>query len=211
MPNVTKLLSGFRVFKSTGYETKKEVIKHLVIQDHKPSTMVISCVDLRIAPSEIFSTNPGDLYVVNNIGGLVPRYSADGVHGILAAIEHAVNNLEVENIIVLGHSKCDSIKTMLSDKFISKKGLSESMIIWLSIAQEARDAVKNELADQPEKQQVACEHESLVISLRHLLTYPYIKKRLSAKKLNIFAWHFDIETGDLSIFNPDNGHFESLS
>lgn len=213
MTDVGKLISGFRVFKATNFQQQKDLIGHLVRQGQKPSTMFISCVDIMISPTGIFSTNPGELYIINNIGGLVPKYATTGVHGIMSAIEYAVKDLEVENIVVLGHAKCDSIKMMMSDKFASSTdGLSESMKKWLSIAGEARDAVKKEMSDKSEEeQQSACEHESIIISLRNLMTYPYITQRMQVDKLNIFGWHFDVESGDIMAFDPDTGFFEPIS
>lgn len=213
MTDIGKLISGFRVFKATNFQQQKDLIGHLLRQGQKPTTMFISCVDIRISPTAIFSTNPGELYIINNIGGLVPKYNTSGVHGILSAIEYAVTDLEVENIVVLGHARCDSIKMMMSDKFDSSTdGLSESMKTWLSIASEARDAVKSELPDKDaEEQQSACEHESIIISLRNLMSYPYIVERMQADKINIYGWHFDIETGDIMAFDPDTGFFESIS
>ena len=69
MPNVGKLISGFRVFKAKTFQKQKDTLKHLLEQGQKPSTMIISCSDIRIAPAEIFATNPGELYIINNIGG----------------------------------------------------------------------------------------------------------------------------------------------
>lgn len=213
MPDIGKLVSGFRVFKSTTFQKQKDVIQHLVEQGQKPSTMIISCADIRLAPAEIFATNPGELYIVNNIGGLVPKYSTSGIHGIMAAIEYAVKIIEVQNIIILGHAKCDSIKMMMSDKFSAEKnGLSESMKTWLSVASEAREAVKKQMAEKSEEeQQASCEHESIIISLRNLMTYPYVTERMAQNKLNIFGWHFDIETGEIMAFNPDTSFFEAIS
>jgi carbonic anhydrase len=213
MPDIGNLISGFRVFKSTTFERKKDIIKHLIEQNQQATTMVISCVDLRISPSEIFATNPGDLYVVNNIGGLVPKYETTGIHGFLSAIEYAVTTLEVKNIIVLGHARCNSIKMMMSDELVaSKNGLSESMKTWLSIGSEAREAVKKEMSEKDiEEQQEACGRESLIISLRNLMTYPYIAKRIKQNKLSILGWNFDIEDGSIMGFNADTGYFEPIS
>ncbi len=212
MPDIGKMVSGFRVFKSTTFPEQQDIIRHFIDQGQKPTTMFISCVDLRIPPAMLFATNPGELYVVNNIGGLVPKYNSTGVHGITAAIEYAVTGLEVENIVVLGHAKCNSIKMMMSDEFDKTDGLSESMRTWLSIASEARDAVKAEMSESSiEEQQAACESESLVISLRNLMTYPYIAQRMEEDKLNIFGWHFNIEEGEIMAFDPDTGFFEPIS
>ena len=213
MSNVGKLVSGFRVFKATTFQQKRDVIHHLVEQGQKPTTMVISCVDLRLAPAEIFAANPGDLYILSNVGGLVPKHDTAGIHGILAAIEYAVTTLEVENIIVLGHAKCNSIKMVMSDQLTeNKRALSESMKTWLSVASAARDAVKKEMSDKSEEeQQAACEQESLIISLRNLAEYPYVAKRMKENKLNIFGWHFNIETGDIMAFDPDTKFFEPIA
>jgi carbonic anhydrase len=212
MPNAGKLVSGFRVFKSTTFSQKKDIIHHLVEQGQKPTTLVISCADLRLAPAEIFATNPGELYLINNIGGIVPKHDSSGIHGILSAIEYAVTILEVENIIVLGHARCDSVKMIMSEKYASGKGLSESMKSWLSVASEARDAVKKEMSDKSEEEQCAsCETESLIISLRNLIKYPYVEKRLKENKISVHAWHFNIETGEIMAFDPNTKFFEPIN
>lgn len=213
MPNFSKLVSGFNIFKATTYQNKKDIIHHLLEQGQKPTTMVISCVDIRVSPTEIFSTNPGDLFILNNLGGLVPKYETSGIHGMLSAIEYAVTILQVENIVVLGHAKCDSIKMMLDDKDNKKnKQLSESMRTWLEVAKEAREAVEKNMAGRAiEDQQQYCEHESLVVSMRNLLTYPYIVERMKKNKLNVYGVHFNIESGEILGFNPQTQDFESLS
>lgn len=212
MPDIGKLISGFRTFKATTFARENNVIQHLIAQGHKPSTLVISCSDIRLSPSEILAANPGDLYVINNIGGLIPKCGTEGISGILSSLEYAVNELEVENIVVLGHTKCDGMRMMMSEEFTDEKGLSESMKIWLSVASEARDAVKKQLADKSEEEQrSACEYESIIITMRNLISYPYIKKRMDQNKLNIFGWRFDIESGVISAFDPDTKFFEEIS
>lgn len=213
MPEIGKLISGFRTFKATTFSRQQDVIHHLLEQGHKPSTLVISCSDIRLPPAEIFATNPGDLYVINNIGGLIPKFGTSGIAGILSALEYAINDLEVQNIVVLGHAKCDGMKMMMSDKFVAEKeGLSEVMKVWLSVAAEAREAVKKQMADKSAEEQLsACEHESIIITMRNLLTYPYIKKRLDQNKLNIFGWYFNIESGTISAFNPDTKFFDEVA
>lgn len=175
--------------------------------------MVITCADIRVAPAELLATNPGELYIVSNVGGIVPKHDSVGIHGILSAIEYAVKEVAVQNIIVLGHSNCDAMKMMMSEKFRdTKHGFSDSMHAWLDVASEAREAVKKEMADKSaEEQQAACEQESVVVSMMNLMEYPYIKKAVADKKLNILGWHFDVESGEIMAFNPDNGFFEAIS
>jgi carbonic anhydrase len=214
MPEIGKLISGFNIFKATSFARQKDVIEHLLHQGVKPSTMIISCADIRMAPAEIFATNPGDLYIISNIGGLVPKFESNGIHGILSAIEYAVTVIEVQNIIILGHARCDGIKMMMNDNFHTADGgrVSESMKTWLAVASEARSAVKKDLVGKTQTEQYrACEHESLIVSLRNLIAYPYVAKRIKEKKLNVFAWHFNAEEGDILSFNPDTKFFEPLT
>jgi len=213
MTDLNRLVSGYRSFKATVFERERDIIRHLIEQKQKPSTLVISSCDLPISPSEIFSANPGEFFILNNIGGMVPKYKTEGISGILSALEYAVVNLEVETILVLNNAKCTSTKLIMSDDFVAfKSKMSDTMKIWLSIASEARDVVKKQLKDKSiEEQESAFEKETLVISLNNLLTYPYIKERISKNKIKILGWQFDIETGIISAFNPQSATFEIIS
>lgn len=213
MTDLNRLISGYRTFKATTFTRQRDIIRHLIEQKQKPSTLVISSCDLPISPSEIFSTNPGEFFILNNVGGMIPKFKTEGISGILSALEYSVINLEVETILVLNNAKCSSTKLIMSDDFIAfKSNMSDSMKTWLSIASEARDVVKKQLKDESiQEQESAFEKETLVISLNNLLTYPYIKERVAKNKIKILGWQFDIETGNISAFNPQNGLFEIIS
>lgn len=211
MLDIAKLVDGFRAFKATKFNMQRDVITHLIAQGQKPSTMVISSCDIRISPAEIFSTNPGELFVINNIGGLVPKFATEGINGIMSAFEYAVHNIEVSNILILGHTKSISAKMIMSEDFLSDNKMTKAMKAWLSIAAEARDAVKAQLPTASlDEQEAAFEKEAIIISIRNLLTYPDISKRLDAGKLQIFGMQFDLENGDILLFNSDKQVFESL-
>jgi carbonic anhydrase len=86
------------------------------------------------------------------------------------------------------------------------------MKAWLTIAEEARQAVKSQLSNKSEEEQItACERESVIISMRNLFGYPYIMERFKQKKLNIFGWHFNAEEGEIIAYNAGNGAFEAIS
>jgi carbonic anhydrase len=213
MTDINRLFSGYRTFKATTFEQKRDIIRHLVELNQKPSTLVVSSCDLPISPSEIFSANPGEFFILNNIGGMVPKYKTEGISGILSALEYAVVNLQVETILVLNNAKCTSTELIMSDDFVAfKSKMSDTMKTWLSIASEARDVVKKQLKNStPQEQADAFEKETLIISLNNLLTYPYIKERISKNKLKIFGWQFNIETGTIHAFNSQSGIFEPIS
>ncbi len=78
--------------------------------------MVIGCCDSRVAPEAIFDAAPGELFVVRNVANLVPPYSPDeGLHGVSAALEFAVQALKVEHIVVMGHGRCGGVRAFADD------------------------------------------------------------------------------------------------
>jgi len=212
MNDIKKLLDGFKIFKATTFEKNKEIIKHLIVQEHKPSIMVISSCDIKISPTEIFSVNPGEFFTIFNIGGLIPKFNTEGISGIISALEYGVMKLEVQTILVLSNTKNISSKMIMSDNFEKEKFFSPAMKTWLSIASEARSVVLKDLVDKnKEEQENAFEKEALVISVRNLLTYPYIKERVDNDKLKILGWQFDVGSGEIRALNSNNGNFEILS
>jgi carbonic anhydrase len=69
--------------------------------------VLVGCCDSRVDPAIITQCDPGDLFVIRNVANLVAPYHPDGMqHGVSAALEYAIQVLKVENIIILGHSKC---------------------------------------------------------------------------------------------------------
>jgi carbonic anhydrase len=212
MAEIKKLLDGFKIFKATTFPNHKDVIRHLIIQEHKPSTLVISSCDIKISPNEIFSTNPGDFFTIYNIGGLIPKFNTEGISGIISALEYGVINLNVDTILLLGNTKNISSKMIMSEDYDNQNSkLSNSMKTWLSIASEAREAVLNQMTENSkEEQQLAFEKEALIISIRNLLTYPYIRTRIDNNSLKIIGWQFDVESGELLALDIKNGQFEKI-
>jgi carbonic anhydrase len=211
MINIAKLIDGFRSFKATKFSVQSDIIRHQLDQGQKPSTMVISCCDLPISPSEIFSTNPGELFVINNIGGFVPKFNTEGINGIMSAFDYALLNLEVENIIILGNTKSISASMIMSEDFIAEKNITKAIKAWLSICAEARDAVKSQMPNASiQEQESSFSREAIVISLRNLLTYPEIDKRIKQNKLKIYGMQFDVENGDIFLFDTTKQDFHSM-
>ena len=99
-----RLLSGFRRFREKYFDAANSPYTKLALSQN-PKTLVIACSDSRVDPAIITSAEPGDLFVVRNVANLVPPFEpgSGSHHGVSAAIEFAVVNLKVENVVVLGH------------------------------------------------------------------------------------------------------------
>ena len=128
MTEINKLLDRYQQFYDEYFVHSPELYRKLSAEGQAPKTLVIACSDSRVDPSIIFKSEPGELFVIRNVASLVPPFECDFVHchGTSAAIEYAVRHLGVENIVVLGHSHCGGIKTLV-DGDCEKKAVAISV------------------------------------------------------------------------------------
>ncbi|KAJ3676954.1 hypothetical protein LUZ60_002678 [Juncus effusus] len=158
-------------------------------QAQAPKFMVIACADSRVCPSAVLGFQPGEAFTVRNIANLVPPFE-HGASETNAALEFAVNTLEVENILVIGHSKCGGIQALMSmkDNCNSKSFIKD----WVSIGKSARLSTKAAAGNLSfEMQCQHCEKESINGSLLNLLTYPWIEKRVIEGKLSLHGGYYN--------------------
>ncbi|PON79326.1 Carbonic anhydrase [Trema orientale] len=153
-----------------------------------PKFMVIACADSRVCPSNILGFQPGEAFMIRNVANLVPPLE-NGPSETNAALEFAVNTLEVENILVIGHSRCGGIETLMS----MQEELNSSFIYkWIIKAKVARLRTRAAALDHSFDQQCRhCEKESINDSLLNLLTYPWIEDRVKKNQLSIHGGYYD--------------------
>lgn len=182
-----KLKDRFLSFKRQIYMEDLEHHQNLA-QAQAPEFMVIACADSRVCPSNILGFQPGEAFTVRTVANLVPPFE-HGSSETTAALEFAVNSLEVANILVVGHSRCGGIRALMSMRDEATSGFIGG---WVSIAKSARlstEAAAGNLSF--EKQCTHCEKESINGSLLNLLTYPWIKKRLKEGTLSLHGGYYD--------------------
>jgi len=201
---VSRLTSGYHKFKSQYFQDSRKLYEDLVKNGQSPKIMVIACSDSRVAPSIILNALPGELFVVRNVANLVPPFNEDSKpHGTSAALEFAVLSLQVTDIIVLGHSYCGGIKALLKSPEQSDSTKNSFVTHWMGIATRAREETLKLCQNQPFEQQAKfCEEQTLLLSLKNLLTFPWIHKRVSEGTLSLHAWHFDLSTGMMRQYDP---------
>jgi carbonic anhydrase len=207
---IQKFIHGFRGFQEEYFREDRELFDCLK-KGQRPKVLLIGCSDSRVDPSMMVRSEPGDLFIVRNVANLVPPCEHDhSYHGVSAALEYAVCHLEVEHIIVLGHSKCGGIRSLMEG--IPTDSHNEYISKWVSIAERAKQQVLSTFQQaSPDQQAKACEHASILVSLENLLTFPWIKERVDAGTLDLHAWYFDIESGNLYSYHPAGGEFELLA
>ena len=207
---IIRLMAGFKQFKEKFYNGDDPTYGKLVTAGQGPKTLIIGCSDSRVDPAIIGSANPGELFVVRNIANLVPPFEqGGGRHGVSAAIEFAVVNLLVENIIVLGHRQCGGIRALLFPKETRAGGFVQQ---WMKIAEPAKErALKLYPVTEDQALWRQAELESIRTSIGNLRSFPFVEEALRTRKLEIHGIYFDIERGELLELDEASGGFTTIS
>ena len=194
----SRLADGYRAFVETRLPLERSRFEKLAAGQH-PEVMVICCCDSRVSPEVIFDAHPGELFVVRNVANLVPPYSPTGfVHGVSAALEFAVEGLEVKYIVVMGHTRCGGIRAYSEHR--NRLNPGDFIDNWMSLIAPAA-ATLGETGGGPDYQS-QLEQASTVATLGNLLTFPWIKSRVDAGKLGLLGAYFDVATGSLAVYDP---------
>ena len=202
MTRFTDLLDGYQRFRETGWARERERWAELA-EGQSPKVMVIACSDSRVEPAIIFDSKPGEMFVVRNVAALAPPYeTTPGRHGVSAALEFAVTQLEVEELVVMGHGLCGGCAASLSGQFDdAKSGEGKFIAAWVSLLDEARDRV---LARHPvigPDAFVEMELEAVIASLANLRTFPWIAARECSGSLALHGCHFSVADGRLYVLD----------
>jgi carbonic anhydrase len=204
-----RLIDGYRHFHTTRWPEHRERFEVLASEGQAPQTMVIGCCDSRVDPQMIFGAGPGELFVARNVANLVPPYTPNADHhGTSAAIEFAVRGLEVERLVVLGHGRCGGVGSLLGPQ---PTQLDDFISSWMVMAAPAclRALAQAEGKDKAALQKL-CEHEVVKVSLTNLMTFPWIRQRVEAGRLELQGCWFDVSTGELMRLMPD-GAFATVA
>ncbi len=207
MQDIQKFIAGFKSFRDEYFCRENSPFTQLR-KGQCPATMVIACSDSRTDPSLIMQCEPGEIFVVRNVANIVPPYQCDSsYHGVSSAIEYAVKHLRVSNIIVLGHSSCGGIDTLMRGGAAG----SEFIGTWLSTIAAVREQVLEHFGEVSRKSCMACEMAGILHSLENLMTFPWLAERVRAGRLDLHGWYFNMESGQLLSYLEQTGTFEPLT
>jgi carbonic anhydrase len=198
-----QLVEGLRRFRREYFPRFREHYQRLVDEGQKPSTLFLGCADSRVVPDLLTSSLPGDLFVLRNVGALVPPFEADtGLHGVSAGIEFATLMLGVKDIIVCGHSHCGAIRALFSPLGEGTPHVTR----WLELARPAVDGL-----ERTDENIAKAEMRSVVLQLERLLTFPMVRERVERGELCLHGWYYVIEKGQVQGLDTNTGEFRPLS
>ncbi|SFZ97572.1 Carbonic anhydrase [hydrothermal vent metagenome] len=211
MKRVKNLLTGNDLFKKSYFMKNEKELLDLVENGQNPKALFIGCSDSRVIPNLITSTSPGDLFVIRNVGNFVAPFKPDeDYHSTASGIEYAVSALNVSEIIICGHTHCGAIESLY-------KGVDTKAFIhtkkWLTLGEKAKSLAILAIGKNAEKTELLrlTEKLSVITQIENLLTYPYVKKRVEEGTLHIHGWLYDIETGEIEYYDPDQSTYLPLS
>jgi carbonic anhydrase len=203
-----KLMEGVRQFVHTVQGEERELFSRLETSQD-PDVLIVTCSDSRIALHLLTQARPGDLFVMRNVGNIVPPSSGRHLGGEAATLEFATVALEVRDIIVCGHSNCGAMKGLLDPGVVAGMPLVKE---WLEQCEPTRRIVVEQLSDLDAAARLERAIEINVLAqLNNLRTYPFVVARKSAGDLQLHGWVYDIGSGDVRAFDSDSGAFVSLT
>ncbi len=204
------LLEGYRTFRTQRLPVEQSRYRELSVHGQSPESMVIGCCDSRVSPEVIFDAGPGELFVVRNIANLVPVYQPDeNAHGVSAALEFAVNVLQVKNIVVLGHAQCGGIRA-----FVDKAApLSPGDFIgkWMAMFIKPGEVVEQRSHESMQDFVTRIEKAAVFRSLENLETFPFVRARVESGQLQLHGAYFGVAEGSLFVLDKQSKEFKSAA
>lgn len=208
MPYLKQLIEGYHRFREKSWERERERWAELA-EGQSPQVMILACADSRSDPAQIFDARPGEMFVARNIAALAPPYeTSSGFHGVSAALEFAVTQLNVGEILVMGHGMCGGCAAALTGQFDdTTPGEGHFIADWVRMLASARDKVRSSHQQLDRPAFLEMEHEAVKVSLANLRTFPWIAEREKDGRLKLHGGHFSISEGKLYLLDEVEGSF----
>lgn len=206
-----RLIAGVHKFRNDEFGNYRKLFRKLSEEGQNPHTLFITCSDSRVLAELITQSKPGDLFVVKNVGNIVPPASARGsTNSTAAAIEFAVGTLRVSDIVICGHSQCGAMSALLGENPAGES--MPHLREWLSLAAPVLETMRTQyihLTKMAERMNAAAA-ENVLFALENLHGYPCVQDRLMDGTLRLHGWFFKIATAELFAYDPELLQFQPL-
>jgi carbonic anhydrase len=206
---IKRILEGLNDFHDNYFSSHREMFEQLS-HGQSPEVLFITCSDSRIDPCLITQSPPGELFVIRNVGNIIPAYGASQ-GGEAAGIEYGVHGLGIKDIVICGHSNCGAMRQLLQIGNLAQQ--MPSVYDWLkNHAESTRRLVMDNYQgySNDDLSKIAIE-QNVLVQIENLETYPVIRSKLHAGKLTLHAWIYEIETGEVFAYDASSGKFKLLA
>ena len=213
---MNQLFQGAIKFYEEDYHNEKSFYKGL--QENKPHTLFITCVDSRIDPNRLTASKPGELYVIRNIGNLIPPFvpdiesnindsSMEQFLAITSSIEYSIKKLKVKNIIVCGHSNCGACTCVYKPEMLQEMPYVKK---WLELLKPTIDRVNEMNPDTEHKRIWLTELQNVHQQILNLLSYSFVEEKFNRGELQIYGWYYNITSGQILNYNFIKHEFKPI-
>jgi carbonic anhydrase len=179
-----RLVHGVEQFHEESKINDKRLFDFLA-QKQDPHTLFIACADSRVVPNLITSTDPGELFIIRNVGNFIPPYSSSNNTSEAAALDFALNNLEIFDIVVCGHANCGAMRACCHDT----APLPDHLKSWIN-------QIKSSLGLDSSLQNLnpnEVAQKNVLFQIESLKTYPVVQRKLANKSLTIHGWFYNFD------------------
>lgn len=194
-----RLVHGVQRFYFDRKRDDKRLFQY-ISKTQNPHTLFITCSDSRMVPSLITSADPGELFTVRNVGNSIPPYNPNASSSEAAALEFALTNLDITDLVICGHANCGAIKACQHPESLLQQPQLSS---WIQMIRSQLKLVQTMELDQIARMNV-------LNQIENLKQYPVIQEKLAEKTLNIHAWFFDLDQSLMYEWDEVDASFKPL-
>jgi len=174
-----------------------------------PDCLFITCADSRVVPNLLVSMDPGDLFVVRNVGNMVPPGDETGQsmsdRSEAAAVEYALLHLPVTDVVVCGHSGCGAMKALLAGY---DNPNAPNLGAWLDLGRGALQSfTRTQTLGAGLEPADRLSQLNVLEQIKHLDSYPLVRERVASGKLRLHGWWFDIGNARVNAYRPRHERF----
>lgn len=208
-----RLIEGVHRFRREEFGRYRDLFAQLATEGQRPHALFITCADSRVIAELITHSRPGELFVVKNVGNIVPPNGITGErNSTAAAIEFAASVLQVSDIVVCGHTQCGAMHGIANGIDHLDLSLAPHLRTWLDVALPVKQTLETHYSHvtAAEDRATAAAEENVLFGLENLHTYPIVAQRLERGDLRLHGWVFKIATAELFAFDPEAKQFSKL-
>ena len=204
--SIHDLILGYQRFRKDKFPERHNEFATLA-RKQSPQVLFVTCSDSRVVPDVIFQAQPGDLFVCRVIGNIVPPHGEPG-GAVSSAVEYAVRVLQVNAIVVCGHSDCGAMKALMHPELAAEL---PAVSAWLTYAARAKQIGAEHYSSLEESELLeALIEENVLAQIANLETHPVVASRLRTGDLKLYGWVYEIGTGEVLTYDAQQGRFVAL-
>ncbi len=172
-------------------------------EQQTPKYMWIGCSDSRVPANQITGLEPGEVFVHRNVANLVVHSDLNA----LSAIQFAVELLQVEHIMVVGHYGCSGVQAGLEGRRI---GLADN---WIRHVQDVRDRHHHLLSriDEGQRARALCELNVIEQVINVCVSTVVVDAWAKNQRVRIHGWAYGVEDGLLQDLGVTIGADDSMT